>query len=323
MKKIEGIYYRTSAVLRNRKIQQFPSAKKYANSLNVYAGHRMLAVDESNQKLFDLIDSDEPFLAGRFGSTELLNMRSFDFGEFIGSKYGNDYHFNQLCEWSGFFPNNISLLPKFVDLMKDACRNVDMLAVWFHPFEDYYIKHLMKKDLDVTYLLDFEPWAGNVHWSAALEGKKVLIIHPFEQTIIEQYKKRELIFPGTDILPEFELQTLKAVQTLAGTKDDRFETWFDALQYMYNESMKKDFDIAIIGCGAYGLPLAAKLKQAGKQAIHLAGATQLMLGIKGKRWEDDLAFDYVKKQFNEEWTYPNEEDKVTNSNNVEDGCYWK
>ena len=50
--------------------------------------------------------------------------------------------------------------------------------------------------------------------------------------------------------------------------------------------MKIDFDVAIIGCGAYGFPLAAKLKQAGKQAIHLAGATQLLFGIKGKRWEE-------------------------------------
>ena len=50
--------------------------------------------------------------------------------------------------------------------------------------------------------------------------------------------------------------------------------------------MEEIFDVAIIGCGAYGMPLAAMLKQAGKQAIHLGGATQLLFGIKGKRWEE-------------------------------------
>lgn len=323
MKKIKGFYYRGCALTRRKKIQKLKSAQKYAASLHKYAGHRILTCDEANQKLYDLIISNKPFVAGRFGATELLNMRSFEYGDFIFSKYNKEFHFNQLCEWSGFFPNDIKLLPKFFNLMKDSCKDLDLLAVWFQPFEDYYIRKVMKKNLAITYLLDFEPWKGTVHWSSALKGKKVLVIHPFEKTIIEQYRKRELIFPGKDILPEFELQTIKAVQTLAGNEDERFNSWFDAFDYMYSEVMKRDFDIAIIGCGAYGLPLATKIKASGKQAIHLAGATQLLFGIKGKRWEENLAFDYIKKQFNDNWVYPCDEDRIINSNNVEGGCYWK
>lgn len=276
-----------------------------------------------NQHIYNCILTGKPFLAGRFGSTELLNMRYNDFGGFVGQKYDKNFHFNHLCEWSGFFPQDINLLPRFVDVMKDAAKEVDILAVWFHGFEDYYIKKIMQANLQITYLLDFEPWAGNVHWSAALKGKKVLVIHPFESTIQSQYEKREMLFPGTDILPEFELHTLKAVQTLAGTIDSRFETWFEALEWMYQEAIKIDFDVAIIGCGAYGLPLAAKIKKSGKQAIHLAGATQLLFGIKGKRWEENDSFAYVKKRFNENWVYPRDEDKLINGNAVEGGCYWK
>lgn len=98
------------------------------------------------------------------------------------------------------------------------------------------------------------------------------------------------MFDNPDILPEFELKTLKAVQTLAGEKEDRFKTWFEALNYMYTEAMKIDFDIAIIGCGAYGMPLASMLKEAGKKAIHMGGVTQILFGIKGKRWEEEPAF---------------------------------
>lgn len=119
------------------------------------------------------------------------------------------------------------------------------------------------------------------------------------------------------------MKTLKAVQTIAGEKDDRFETWFEALEWMYNEAIKIDFDVAIIGCGAYGFPLAAKLKEAGKQAIHLGGATQLLFGIKGKRWKNNKAFDYVSKYFNNDWIYPLEEDTPKRAENIEDGCYWK
>lgn len=78
----------------------------------------------------------------------------------------------------------------------------------------------------------------------------------------------------------------KSVQTMCFNKDERFSDWFEALDFMYHEAMAKDFDVAIIGCGAYGFPLAAKLKRAGKIAIHLGGVTQLLFGIKGRRWEN-------------------------------------
>ena len=149
-----------------------------------------------------------------------------------------------------------------------------------------------------------------------------MIIHPFEESIREQYEKREHIFPGTEILPEFDLLTLKAVQTIAGNKDKRFSTWFEALEWMKNEALKMDFDIAIIGCGAYGFPLAAKLKEAGKQAIHLGGATQLLFGIKGRRWDEESHFKYVRELYNDSWCYPKPIEKITGAEKVENGCYW-
>lgn len=45
---------------------------------------------------------------------------------------------------------------------------------------------------------------------------------------------------------------------------------------------KIDYDICLIGCGAYGFPLAAHAKRKGKKAVHLGGALQLLFGIKGK-----------------------------------------
>lgn len=149
MNKMIGIKYRLESKTRDYKIAKCGSAKQYADSLNKYAGHCMLSPDQANQYIYDRIKSGEPFLAGRFGSTELLNMRSYDFGGFIGQKYDKDFHFNHLCEWSGFFPKDISLLPQFVDEMKSACKEVDFLAVWFQAFEDYYIKHSMSRNLKI------------------------------------------------------------------------------------------------------------------------------------------------------------------------------
>lgn len=73
------------------------------------------------------------------------------------------------------------------------------------------------------------------------------------------------------MLPQFELDTIKSVQTIAGERDDRFNTWFDALDYMKGEICKRDFDIALIGCGAYGFPLGAFVKSIGKKQFMQEG----------------------------------------------------
>lgn len=231
-----------------------------------------------------------------------------------------DKWYTRLGKDSGFFPVDVQYLDQFTDCILDAAAKADLLAMWHLNMEDYVIEEYAPHS-KLTYLFRLEPWLARNPWSAALEGKKVLVIHPFEDTINAQYARREKLFPGTDVLPKFQLKTLKAVQTLCGEKDERFETWFDALEYMYQQALKIDFDIAIIGCGAYGMPLAAKLKQAGKQAIHLGGATQLLFGIKGRRWEDNYP-SKIATCFNEYWVYPADSEKPQNGGTVEQGCYW-
>lgn len=122
--------------------------------------------------------------------------------------------------------------------MKDACRQTDILGLWQNACEDYYIRRYCN-DLSATCrLISLEPWRSKNPWSAALAGKKVLVVHPFEESIQDQYKHFDKLFPGTDILPEFELKTLKAVQTAGSAVDPRFSTWFDALDYMCGECEK-------------------------------------------------------------------------------------
>jgi cation diffusion facilitator CzcD-associated flavoprotein CzcO len=84
-----------------------------------------------------------------------------------------------------------------------------------------------------------------------------------------------------------------------------------------------DYDICIIGAGAYGFPLAAHVKRKGKKAIHLGGATQLLFGIKGRRWVDNplLYYPYINL-FNEHWCYPLPINKPQSAQKVEDACYW-
>ncbi|OBR89894.1 hypothetical protein CLRAG_38710 [Clostridium ragsdalei P11] len=290
-------------------------ASDYFKKRRYYAGKITHLVDESNQYIAEKIISGLPFMAGRFGSTEVYNMEVFDLQFTI--KYSNAL--DTLVKYSGFFPYSIEYAMEFKEIMKESCSQVDVMAFWNMFREAYYIKRYMKSDIYLTQLRFLEPWYSEIPWTVALKNKKVLVIHPFCETIRSQYNRREKLFKNKDMLPSFDLKTLKAIQTLAREKDERFETWFDALEYMYNEALKIDFDIALIGCGAYGFPLAAKLKKAGKQAIHMGGMLQILFGIKGRRWDDD---PIVSKLYNEYWVRPGENEKPVRAESIENGCYW-
>lgn len=262
---------------------------------------------------------NKPFMVGKFGANELCAIRTFDFQ--VHCKY--QICMDMLCSGAGFFPCTYREGEKFSELMLTLISEADIMGLWKIPFEKYYLNHYGNENLATTFLLDIEPWSvPEQPWSAALKGKKVLVIHPFAETIRSQFQRRDEIFPGTDILPDFELKILKAVQTIAGETDLRFDTWFSALDWMYQEAMKTDFDVAILGCGAYGFPLAAMLKQAGKQAIHLGGATQILFGIKGKRWDEVNSYQFIRDFYNDSWVYPNQSEKPEGAKTVEDGCYW-
>lgn len=64
-----------------------------------------------------------------------------------------------------------------------------------------------------------------------------------------------------------------------------------------------DFEVAIIGCGAYGFPLAAEIKKMGKVAIHLGGAIKRLLEIKGKRWTQGRYGEQSGVMENEYWVH--------------------
>lgn len=120
-------------------------------------------------------------------------------------------------------------------------------------------------------------------------------------------------------MPEFsKIDFIKAVQSSANLKTE-FNTWTDALNSMKTEIDKIDFDVAILGCGAYAMPLGSYIKEKGKIAIIMAGATQLLFGIKGNRWD---AQEKYQKLYNENWVKPNKNETPKENKVVEGGSYW-
>jgi hypothetical protein len=122
-----------------------------------------------------------------------------------------------------------------------------------------------------------------------------------------------------------DLNVLPAFQNVGDIPSQTFfAIWFDALEYMKEEIARRDFDVAPIGAGAYGVFVAAECKRRGEAGIHIGGATQLLLGILGKRWTDPSSPDSssVLPFINEHWTGPTKAEIPAGASKVEGGCYW-
>lgn len=283
-----------------------------------YAGKKLMTPGKTQDLLADLIRNGTPFAAARSGMTEMY-ASLFAYGVNHGYLKNIPKRFmNKLCDWCGFFPNEKEAFCKYAQIHEKSLSQVDILGICRRTPEAFFLRtnHSNQK---YTYLYFYEPFYYKPAWTRALKGKKVLVVHPFQKTIEKQYKIREKLFKDPEMLPEFELVTFKAVQTIAGVRDERFETWFDALNYMIGAIQKMDFDVALLGCGAYGLPLSAAIGKMGKQAVYLGGSLQLLFGIKGSRWKNHPV---ISKFYNEYWTYPDAEDIPPDAQRVEGACYW-
>lgn len=296
--------------------------------------------DKASSKIYELLSNKKPCMIARYGSTELLNIsnyRSITSKKHSAFKYitdksrewwWNETSCRQILTHSGFFPNTKENIIRFSEQICEDTKALDMLGCWVENekyMEDLFPKHLTKVPL---HLLD--PFWSMKPWTKALEGKRVIVIHPFAELIEAQYNdRRTLLFNNLDILPKFQLRTIKAVQSLGGSSND-FADWFEAVEWMKQEIDKEDYDIALIGCGAYGFPLAAHCKRQDKKAVHLGGALQLLFGIRGNRWDDPM---YGVKEWgipegmystlpNEHWIRPGKTGRPRNADQIEGACYW-
>ena len=277
--------------------------------------------------------SPEPCMLSRFGAVEIGCVVNY-LGIYHQKRKIIKYIKGEAFPWwweeetmypmwnnAGFFSATPELLKRFSEMMIEDMPLIDILASW--RFEEEYFS----KELQNAYKIDFEPYNpfwSDVPWTAALENKKVLVVHPFAETIQKQYLRKELIHKDPRVLPTFDLQTIKAIQTIGNQGDGRFETWFDALEFMKSEIDKRDYDVCLLGCGAYGMPLAAHVKRSGKKAVHLGGSLQLLFGIRGARWENsnyNATYNY-SKLMNEFWVKPSATETPSKAQQVEEGCYW-
>ena len=287
-----------------------------------------LPVDKSNEVFRHLIKKKEPFCAAKLGMVETMSLRRFLLGKQLKTPTNYQPVANLMYVNAGIFPPDQASFDNFNEEFISHVRDLDFLGLWMFGGEpetvtekEVYERYARKSRLVCAGSWNpFDPILNGCEsaWTEELEGKTVLIVSPFTDTIKKQYEKREKIWSNPSILPEYNLKVIKSPLS-AGLEESRYFSWIDGLEDMKEQMSSTEFDVCFVGAGAWGLPLAVHAKRLGRVGLHSGGDLQLMYGIGGGRWDNNA---FIKENSNDHWTRPSKEETPEGKRFVENGCYW-
>ncbi len=287
--------------------------------------HSIRTISSFSDDIAECIENKKPMLLARLGGTEGAIA-----GQYCDKELGlTDVYNKATLDWlfttSGFFADDyedkIVAVDRYAALTIEGMSECDYLSAMWPPriYMPYFFKKFAKNATPTfTDLGPYFDMETEKTWVRALKGKKVLVINSFTKSIEYQYKRKDKLVEDKKFeLPEFELITYKTYVTQVGERPGCFKNSFEVLDKMLSDIKNIDFDVALIGAGAYGFPLAVEIKRMGKVAIETCGRTPLFFGIYGER---DVQ-QGIEKYMTDAWIRPMEQ-PPEKFKQVENGCYW-
>jgi len=111
-----------------------------------------------------------------------------------------------------------------------------------------------------------------------LQGKKVLIVTNATDILKKSYDRGLQNVYNIDICQFSKVSYVKTPQTTKGSEyphENSIETTDEIFKQIQNE----DYDIALLACGVYGVPLTNLIEKSGKMAVYLGSALYTMFGV--------------------------------------------
>ena len=275
----------------------------------------------SFEQLSEKLLQKTPFLAGKIGGVELLALEYLDHRLRFEWPEGWSWRrpARRLHNNAGFFPIQKRLFMRWNQEMRQSIAASDFLCAWqadpfLKEYENALIQSLAPKSCAISMSLlgrEILPWIASSRW---------LVVSPFVKTMQKQLPRmKQINDPDGKLEIDWDhiVKTCKFVRCpfQSHLEISRFASWEDGLDKLATEVASREFDVALIGAGAWSLPLGRRIKDMGKSAIHLGGEMQLLFGIQGKRWE-------YASIYNSAWVNSDPEETPEDVNRVEDGCYW-
>lgn len=283
-----------------------------------------LSLSESNDYIINLLSLNKKFMITRVGVGNETNLAFFtDTLQSIDTKM-----LVSLSNNAGIYNITPDNLLKYAQLYINAIKESNALATFNNTMivqQEHFINNYK---LDVLYSRVLEPFyccLENIKpWTQHLQGKKVLIVNPFVKSFKKQLKEGFQIFKDPDkklFMDNQEFVFYKSYNTAAGNSIHK--DWEETYDIMCKDISKLDFDIALLGCGGYGLPLCNFIyKEMNKSAIYVGGGLQLLFGVMGKRWDDIQMWMDIIKENDSKFIRPSINEQLPNKQRIEGGCYW-
>jgi hypothetical protein len=275
---------------------------------------------EAGPILSEAVHSARPLAAGKMGHSELKGLLHFlkRAEQPPGKKTPYSRYVAELLYLNaGVFPPDDELFDRFGAIFRDSVKEMDILCSWNLP-KALTIFNRFAPNAALTPRISLDAFYSPEPWTSALEGKRVLVVSPFTNSIRRQYARRTLIWKDPRILPEFTLHTVRTPLS-AGLVTPVHKDWVAALDDLKGQMDAQDYDVALIGAGAFSLALATHAKARGRIGVHLGGTTQFLFGVYGGRWKDSAEFQAF---INKDWIRPDENETPQTVEKIENGCYW-
>jgi len=284
----------------------------------------MFDLIESNKKIIELIQTNKPFYITRLGDQVSVISILYMINKNINTDLlKND---NSLYNDGIYSKNGLSKIELFCKMYNKSVIESNYLA----SFENLYVNNqnfyknnfnvnqIHSKVLEPFYLLE----KNVIPWTHYLKNKKILIIHPFIKSFKKQLNNDFQIFKNKKLFDKNQQFIFyKCYQTIAG--NHIHNDWYETFTLMCEDIKNIDFDIALLGCGGYGLPLCHYIKNdLNKSAIYIGGGLQLLFGVFGGRWENSEFWKKIIEENNCKFIKPTEDEICKNSVTIENNCYW-
>lgn len=273
-----------------------------------------LNVDDGNQVIVDLLQQNEPFCVARLaGALSTISM-SVDRRVNPDVKSVQDAITND-----GMYHNNNDELLQLIENYISGIQSADYLACFEQLVieeQKYFLekfKHI--KTIHSRALESF--YTDQTPWTKSLNDCRVLVVSSHTNSFSKQIADGNLpAIWNKD--QQFELY--KSYNTLANNKPHN--NCLETLSVMKDDISKLDFEVAILGCGGYGLMLCDHIKhELKKSCIYIGGSLQLLFGVLGRRWVSNTLVRERLNNFNN-FIFPVDQDKIDNFETIEFGCYW-
>jgi len=291
-------------------------------------GPVMYSVEEGGRMLLERIRTGIPFIAGKLGTSELealLYYKSHGDGVF-------PIHIQKNMRINaGLFGSN-ACIKDWCKYMLEHMGMMDEIVLWSPALpvqERYFVADhcpAIRKYLPLRALEPFYQKDPENRWSLAVNS--FCVVSPFTSSIEDQWSKRDNLFP----YPLFGNTNFKGCvrvgysplicgvgETCSWPQANLEGGWFSAVTSVVEECVAKDVSFVFVGAGALSLPICFELKKRGISAIHTGGGTQIIFGVKGRRW---LSHSVISEFFNASWTSPLAKEIPSGAERIEGACYF-